>query len=211
MKKIIALILVLTCLFSLFSCGDREYDEAVVKEEAKTLIEASVLLNEVLWGKGIAYSEDKNTSNGVYYEAVFAAHYQMGFKTLSELKSMIQKTFSSDYCQHIFKTVMSSNADENYMTRYYQKYSSADGTTPEAIMVNSEWMPLLVDEVTYYTDTIEVIGSKKQLIYVTVNASVKREGVGTQATVLTIALIEEKEGFRLDSPTYLSYDTTKQK
>lgn len=213
MKKIFSLLLLLTIIAGVFcSCGDREYDEAEVKEAARVLLLESEKLNDIFWGEGIPYNDDINLSDGIYYEAVYTALYSMGFMTIDELKVLTKKTFTDEYSEHIFSTVLSSISDENeiLMTRYYQKYSTADGKTPEAIMVNSQWDPLLKDNVTYDYDTIQVTGSKKQTVYFTVEATVSRVGYDkVQKKTISVGLIEEDDGWRIDSPTYLSYDVTK--
>ena len=156
MKRIFSLILILTLLLtSLISCGDREYDENEVREAAKELISASALLNDIYFGNGIPYHEDKNTADGVYYEAIYAYHSKMGFNTISELRELTAKTFSDDFCDYLFEIAMNNIEDGDkaiLLSRYYQKFSTADLKTPEAIMVNSTWKPILVDEVEYDLD-----------------------------------------------------------
>ena len=212
MKKAVNLLIVFILILSSFltSCGDREYDENEVKEAALSLIKETEFLNDILWGKGIAHSDDRNTSEGVYFEAVYADLYSKGFFTVSELKEKVKNTFSAAYSEQIFTTVLSavSDGDQYLLSRYYQKYSILDGTTPETIMVNSEWEPLLNDNVAYDYDSIKVTGSKKELVYVTVDATVTRRGYDPQTRTVSVALIEEENGWRVDSPTYLSYDIT---
>ena len=58
--KIIAVILIIAALpLSLASC-DRRYDEAEVMEAATLLITASAELNEIYYGKGIAFLENSS-------------------------------------------------------------------------------------------------------------------------------------------------------
>ena len=212
MKKIILLLLSLTLILgALTSCGDRRYDEAEVKAAAKKLIEESVMLNDIYWGDGLPYIEDKNTSDGVYYMALDSYHYGLGFKTVSELQSLTAKTFSKGYCQNINATLLSGIADGDkaiILSRYYQKLSSADGKTPEYIMVNSTWEKLLFGEVKYDYESIKVTHSEDETVYVTINATVTLENYEPQTRELRIALVEEADGWKIDSPTYLTYDKT---
>ena len=212
MKKILLLILTIALVFgalSLTSC-DRDYDEAEVKKAAKKLIADSAVLNEIFWGDGLPYIDDKNTSEGAYYMAFEAYHYQLGFKTIDELKSMAAKTFSKGFCRSINSTMFAAIDDgtETVISRYYQKVSAADGITPEYIMVNSTWEQELYGEVSYDYDSLKVIGSEDDTVYVTLNATVTLDDLEPQTRELRIALVEEDDGWRIDSPTYLNYVKT---
>lgn len=214
MKRILSLILVISLsLLSLVSCGDRKYDEAEVKAAARALISDSEILNEIFWGSGIPYIDDKNTSDGVYYEAYYAYHKNLGVETLEDLKTLAGKTFSEDQCSLIESTILSSVTvgDEVYsLARYYQKVSVLnDKEIPECIMVNTDWDNLLIGEAVYDLDSIEVIGSEDETVYVTVNATVTYEDYTPQTRTIRVSLVEEDAGWRLDSPTYISYDLTK--
>ena len=214
MKKLFTVLMIMALsVATLVSCGEsnREYDEAEVKAAAKTLIEASSLLNEVYWGDGIPYNDNKNTSDGVYYEAEYIYHHRLGFDNIAELMELTEKTFSKDYSQSIYSTLLNSIQDGDkaiILSRYYQKYSAADGKTPESIMVNSTWVKIFLDDVTYDYDSIKVIGSEGEKVYVTINATVSRAELDPQVREIRIALVEEDAGWRIDSPTFLNYDTT---
>lgn len=192
---------------NLVSC-DRSYDEAVVKAEARELIEASAMFNEIYWGRGIDYVENTSTANGAYYEASFLSLDKYGFRTLDELKEMTRAVFTDGYCETIFQTSFSSVSDTDELqiyARYYQKYTDEYMTEPECIMVYSLAKVLLTDEVEYLFDTLEVTGSEKDTVFVTLDVLVTRDGK-SQTKELKIGLIEENDGWRLDTPTYVSYN-----
>ena len=216
MKKIISvfLILILT-LGALVSCGDKKYDEEAVKTEAKRLIEESKVLNDIYWGEGIHYLDDKNSSDGIYYRAQESYHYLLGFTTVDELISLTEKTFSDGYCSNIEETVLKSIQDgENSMipARYYQKYNyDKNGKIigKDCIMVNAEWDRIFYGEVEYDYDSIVVIGSEGETVYVKINATVTFEDYEPQTREIRVSLVEENDGWKIDSPTYLNYDKTK--
>ncbi len=212
MKKIISILLVLSLsLLALVSCGDRKYDEAEVKAVARTLISDSVILNDIFWGSGLPYTDDLNTSDGVYFEAYYYYHKNLGFETLDELMTIAEKTFSEKQCSLIESTILSSVTveEEVYsLARYYQKLSAKDNKTPQCIMVNTTWQNLLIGKAEYDLDSIEVIGSEKKIVYVTVDATVTYENYEPQKRNIRVALIEEDAGWRIDSPTYISYNLT---
>lgn len=209
MKKIISLLTLFALLCSLISCGEknREYDESEVKQAAEILISKSAALNQIFWGEGIGYISDSSYSVGYYYPADIFSLYNYGIETVDDLKEKTMEVFSFAYSQNIFSTVLSSLNDGDGIyayARYYQKYSDAEEKVPETIMVYSKALVLLKDEVRYNFDTMEVIGSKKETVYVTLTVDVVR-GENTQTRALKVGLIEEEDGWRIDTPTYMSY------
>ena len=209
MKKIISLLLLLALLCSFISCGDknREYDENEVKLAAEELIRSSAELNRIFWGEGIGYIDDASFSVGYYYPADMFSLYDYGIETVDDLKKKTKKVFSQAYSQNIFSTVLSSLTDGDGIyafARYYQKYSDAEYKEPECIMVYSKALILLNDEVIYNYDTLQVIGSKKEIVYVTLTVDVRRDEK-IQTRTLKVGLIEEENGWRIDTPTYMSY------
>ena len=211
MKRIVCLILLLVTTFSLLtSCTkNRKYDEEEVKAAARELIKKSENLNEIFWGEGLDYTDDKNNANGYYYEASFSSLQKYGFSTIKELEDMTRATFSNEYSNIILSTTVSSIVDEDglqILARYYQKYEDLEGTVPQCIMVYSIANVLLRDKVEYDYESIEVTGSKKETVYVNINCTVTTNDGKKQDKVLNIGLIEEANGWRLDTPTYATYN-----
>lgn len=209
MKKIVSFIALLTLLLSLVSCGEknREYDESEVKAAAEYLIKRSADLNCIFWGEGIGYINDDSFSVGYYYPASVASLASFGIETIEDLKEKTREVFSSSYSENIFSTTLSSLSDgeEIYrLARYYQKFSDSENNQPECIMVYTNALVLLKDEVSYKFDTLTVVGSKKETVYVTLSVNVKREEK-TQIRELRVGLVEEDSGWRIDTPTYMSY------
>ena len=210
MKKLISVFLALALTLSLFSCAekDREYDEGEVIAAAKELIEKSKLLNYVFWGEGIGYIEDENTANGYYYEADYVSISNLGFRTIDELKELTLAAFSTAFAENVFETTLSSVGDDDgiySLARYYQKYKDDEMKVPDTIMVYSRAIVLLTDEVEYDYNSIVVEGSKKEIVFITIKATVSRDGK-SQERSLRIGLIEEENGWRLNDATYLVYD-----
>ena len=209
MKRIISVILItVLSLLTFVSCGDKKYDEENVKNVARELISSSVVLNDIFWGKGLPYTVDRDTADGSYYEADFAYHKELGFETLDELMTIAGKTFSKEQCSVIESTVLSSiNVGDETMnlSRYYQKV--LDGK-PVCIMVNSLTENLIIGEAVYDLDSIEVIGSEKDTVFVTVKATITYKDYEPQIRTVRVALVEEDAGWRIDSPTYISFDKT---
>ncbi len=210
MKKIITIILVLSLVFSLnlslISC-DREYDENEVSVAAISLIEKSLFFNKIYWGEGIPYIPSISTS--LYCEADFIALSELGFYTVDELKKKTQEVFSKAYCEDIFSTSFSSIKDGEeiqFYARYYQKYEDEFQTIPICIMVYSRFENLLPDKVEYLYDTLTVTHSEGDVVYVKVEAKVTKDEEHVQTREMVIGLIEEENGWRIDTSTYLKYN-----
>ena len=200
MKRLLAALIALTVIFNLFSCNDesREYDESEVLFAAERLIRRSEDLNEIYWGRGIIYEENLSYSNGYYYPAAPEHLLELGFFTIEEMKEKTRETFSASYCENIFSTSLSFVGEDEIegYARYYQGL--------ETIMVYSKYLAFLKDEVLYDYDTLSVLKSKGEYVIVKISAEVKR-GDKSQTREIEISLIEEKDGWKIDTPTYMSY------
>ena len=209
--KLTAILLIIAVLpLSLISC-DRKYDEEEVKAAATELIAASLPLNEIYYGDGVRYLEYSERNVGVYFEADPAHLLELGFSTLSELKSKTKEVFSVAHAERMFQGSISGTFTQNgaALARYYQQYTEGGAPDyvikPDYIMVYTEYEKLLKGEATYDLDNLTVLGAEGKIVYVSVNVSIEYEGK-TQNTSVKIGLFEEEVGWRLDSPTYASYN-----
>lgn len=205
MKKLISIILAVSLLIFLVSCGgenNRSYDEAIVKAEAEKLIIRASKLNDVFWGDGIAYDEE-GEANGVYYPADKKYLSALGASTVAEIVVMASEVFSEGYIASIYSSVFSSQSGDFAMAGYARYYQGKD-----TIMVYSKYNPLLTDFVEYITSDIEVLYSKGEIVTVKVPIKVTRDGA-VQSREIKVNLIEEKDGWRIDSPTYAVFDASK--
>ena len=209
MKRFKAVILILCIVISLSlsltSC-DRKYDEAEVRAAAEELIEKSQVLNRIYWGSGIPYTA---TSSSLYCEADFIALSVLGFYTVDEMKEKTREVFSKEYCEYIFSTSISSVKDGEeieFYARYYQKYEDENQTIPVNIMVYSRFENLLPDKIEYLYDTLEVTHSEDETVFVKVKVKVTRDEEHSQIREITIGLVEEEKGWRIDTSTYLTYN-----
>ena len=207
MRRIISLIILGACIISLASC-DRRYDENEVREAAALLLEESKLLNEIFYGSGIPYINDESRADGAYYEADYSYTSSHGIQTVEDIKEMARAVFSEGYCEQIFSTILSPVGDDDkiyYMARYYQKTDSLSGENI-SIMVYSLARIFLYDSYEYDLSSITVDGSKGERVYISVGVNVTDSETGELHTVTrSIALIEEEDGWRVDSPTYAQY------
>ena len=200
MKKVISVILILAALLCLVSCGEknRKYDEAEVLYAAERLIRRSKTLNGLYWGEGIKYYEDASLSNGAYYPADPEHLLTLGIDTVEDLKRLTRETFSAAYSDNIFKSKLSSMREDEYFgyARYYQGI--------DTIMVYSEATSFLDDEVDYLYDTLAVTGSRGEVVFVRLSVEIS-DGANKQIRELEVGLVEEEDGWKIDTPTYMSY------
>lgn len=200
MKKTVSLILAAVLLLLLASCGtvkNRSYDEAEVKAAAEELIKKSERLNKIFWGSGIPFVEEYGYTGYYPADPIYLAEH--GFFTVEELIKDAEDVFSDDYCISIRTSVFSSSSGDYGMTGYTRYYQGTD-----TIMVYKKYKPLLTDTVEYDYQNISVIGSKGEIVTVNVPIKVTR-GELSQERIIKVDLVEEKDGWRVDSPTYASY------
>lgn len=186
---------------------NREYDKAEVEAAASELLEDSKLLNYIYWGEGIPYVDDKSLSSGSYYPADQNYLDSIGIKTIEDLKTLTEKTYSKGMCEWIYSSVLSSvHSDTSVagLSRYEQVFGGKNNDEPEYIRVYTEANYWLVDEVEYHS-SVEALRSEGDIVYVLVLATVTNPEGKVMNTNLEIGLIEEEDGWRLDSPTYARY------
>lgn len=211
-NRFISLLLVtvtLVSLFTLSSCN-RSYDEEEIIEVSKILLKDAEMLNIVYYGSGIEYFDDED-EKGYYRKANVNHLEELGFSTIDELKTLTDKTFSKGYSSEIYSTILSSlSTDISIVSpaRYYQAYDEETGA-PTHIMVYSNFTPMLKDSIVYDYESLRVDGSKKEKVYVKIDATVTNADGKSQTTTVTVALVEEDDGWRIDNPTYANYNEYK--
>ena len=181
---------------------DRKYDEAEVLEAAEALIKKSELLNEIYWGYGIPYVDDVNLSNGSYFPADDGYLAEIGISSLADLDEMTRSVFSGFICQWIKNSVLSSGGSGSnmYVSRYGESYDE-----PKYILVNKYHEVLLKDTVEYDYDSLKVVGTKGDIVKVSIKCKVTNEDNDTVIKTIEVDMIEEDDGWKLDTPTYVVY------
>ena len=209
MKRIISLILILATLLTISACGEnnRDYDEAEVIAAAEKLIYKAARLNDILWGEGLYYVEDTAYDNGDYSPADYNAEYTR----LDDLISDCARVYSTDYMNIIESTVFSSyfgDTGVNSYARYYQESST------EPIMVKRDYNNILTAKNEYYYSTLEALRSEGDIVIVKIKVKItyeEKDELGKVINTLTqerereIELVEEADGWRIDSPCYSNY------
>lgn len=208
-KSLISSLLVIFILVTLIfttSCN-RKYNEDEVVEVTENLLKQAEMLNFVYYGAGISFIDGDDTT-GYYKKASYNHLTELGFYTIDELKVRTDAVFSSEYASLIYSTLLSTVYEDTgpiSAARYYQAYDEQSGE-PTHIMVYSVYEPLMRDSVVYNYDSISVIGAKKEIVKVSVEATVTTSDGKTQTATVVINLVEEEDGWRIDNPTYVNYN-----
>ncbi len=208
-KRILSALIVIATLISVLSMSgcNRTYDEEEVLTAAKELLHEAEKLNYIYYGDGIDYFDAEEEGLGHYRKAVPAHLEELGFNTVDELRLMTEKVYSKSYSEHLFSTVLSSQKDGDIivaMARYYQAYNEETGE-PTDIMVYSKYNVIFKDKLEYDYDSLQIEGSKREKVYLTVNATVTNSEGKSQIAEITVTLFEEEDGWRIDNPTYANY------
>ena len=213
--KIKAFLLTLVVIFSAFSLNsckekvkDREYNESEVLEAARTLIKKSETLNKIYYGHGIEYDiSDTSNANGYYYPADLMSLDKYGVTNVEDIKRLTRECFTTGQSDYMINTVLSSIRDSSgdviYFARYYQEYETLNENVEKCVMVYSKYDVLLVDTVEYLYDTLRVVDVEGEIIKVQIEVKATNPQGSTQIKKVVINLLEEDNGFRIDSPTYV--------
>ncbi len=205
--KRIALFLVLVILLStaLISC-DRDYDEAVVKAAAAELLENSILVNEIFYGAGAPIDQNKlHLSNG-YYKAVDLDYLSpIGAYNIEGLKTAAKAVYTEKMCDIIFSNCLESLRDSDGNVRYYARYNEMTVNKEKHLFVYTAATPLYENDVEYLYDTMRVVGADGEYILINIDVRVLTFDGLSRIQNCEFILLEESNGFRLDTLSFVKY------
>ena len=209
-KRILSLFLTVVLMLSLvtLSSCNRRFDDEEVEAAARELLKKAEILNQIYYGSGIRYNEEDG--NGYYYRADADHLSELGFSTVSELRALTEKTFSTEYCTNLYTTLLSSLKEDGKVisvARYYQHTDEESGES--YIMVYSKFERMLKDSIVYDYNSVKAQKSKKKTVFVSVNATVTNSEGKSQTITLTVNLIEQEDGWKICNPTYANYNELK--
>lgn len=200
-KRIFSTLLILALLLTSLSSCNRSYDEEEVIAAAKELLKSAEMLNYVYYGEGISYY-DTDEAVGIYKEAQSAHLDELGFHSIDELKELTEKTFSKEYSEIMYSSVLDTLRDGENIVGYKRYYDGINENGEKIFMVNTAYKPLLKSTIVYNYDSIKVDKVKKEKIFLIVNAVVSDKEGHERSVDITITLIEEESGWRIDNPVW---------
>lgn len=193
--KIICLILAAFTVLSLASCGVSKADKEEITNAAKELIEASYEINEIYFGHGLEVTDTEVLANTEYWYVAEDCPY----KSMDDIKKATAKVYSSDYCEDYlyligFEGIANENEEESNIA--YARFK--EDTKGKLCQMKSASEGGFDLKRTYDFSTITVES------YVRGKATIKIKSLvdGKEDTEVTLTLVKQADGWRLDSPTY---------
>lgn len=206
-RSFIALFLISVLLCLLVSCSEeeynREYNSQEVENAADILIEKSLILNEILYGKGIGYIEDD--TDLIYKVADNNSLNKLGITNLSDIEKELRSVFSKSYVDNIYSSDIFKPIVEDDITKRYSRYFEDEKDGKNTIYVNKTYDFVLKNDYEY-VDKVKADRSEGDYVIVKATVRATRDGGISKDFQIEIKLIEESEGWRLASPTYMVYN-----
>ena len=208
-KAFLLTFIVIIFVFCNVSCSnDRDYDETEVISYAIELIKKSEKVNDIFYGTGIQYSQLDAVLDNTYIEADTLSLNYYGVSTTADIKELARECFSDELSNIMINTVISSVKDSDGTVLSYARYTPKIDTSDDTeigVMVNKNFKPFLTDKIEYDYNSIRISDVEGEIIYVEITVKVTNSDEKEQIKDIKIALVEESNGFRLDSPTYARY------
>lgn len=211
---ILCLMLTLTCAISCKKEPDevppRDYVESEVIAEAGELLLKSNQVNRILWGVGLPASQNESSQSiGSYTEMDWETAQQMKIYCVDDIRALCKEVYSEDVCQMAERTVFSpvKDSEDNVISlvRYYDSTVEAEGEEKTVLMVNTKSTVYFERDAEYHVQTLRIKEVKGEKIYLTATVTVYNEENQSQQRELTFSVIEQRDGWRLASPTYMAY------
>lgn len=200
-KNAVFLLLVALLFSSLAGCA-RESDEAFLST-AEALLQKTAAVNEICFGKGLAFGGDGAYVTSGYVEATKEAREKYGVNTVDELKALIRSVYSVATCDYIDTVIFNpvKNGETGYLS-YRRYFDAMDGDGNVCLMVKKEYEPLATGEVSYTNVRLSSHGRSRAEILVDITVS-DGENTRTDRDVL-LSLRYEDGGWKYDTVTYSS-------
>ena len=123
MKRLILVILAVTAVLTLVSCGKPK--DSDILAEYKALYEKAKEVNKIIYGQGLPYDGefDKAALTSPHYVAVSQSS---PYKTEEEIKAAVLEVYTEDYYLDAFKRVLFDGHTDDYAT-INARYKTVDG------------------------------------------------------------------------------------
>lgn len=194
---------------------DREYDEAEVSLAARELLEKSAFINQIFWYDGIPLDENQDGITMKGYQRADRAYLEAkGIKLVEDIKKLTRGTFSLSQSEYLFGIFLNSGTDGSFtgIAHYIPEYLIDDTTSEReeiGILVSKnrddEKFINVGEKTEYDYSSINVIKSLGQRVKIEVKCTVTTKDGKTQTTTENMYLIEETDGWRLDSLSKIPY------
>ena len=204
-KRILSITVILALLLTSLASCNRAFDEEEVISAAKELLKSAEKLNYIYYGDGIKYYDNSEAAISIYREAQKSHLDELGFHTVEELKAMTEETFTTGYSQIMYSSVLDTLRVDDTIVGYKRYYDQENEDGTITLMVNMQHESLLKSTIVYDYDSITVKKSIKERVYLSVNAVVINAEGDSRSVEITINLVEEEDGWRIDNPVWANY------
>ncbi len=162
------------------------------------LVPKAEKINEIIWGKGLPVAEGQDPA----LDSVTAAQYRLvsedsPYKNTEELRKAIAEVYSEKYIEKTIEYTAFKGAEgaieESVSSQMYPRYKDNDAGSLLIDITNPGWeLNTVID-----TSTAKAVDAERDKQTIEVKATVLGE-----ETTLTLVIVEQEEGWRLDTPTY---------
>jgi len=188
-KKLLAVMLVISSLMCIFCSCSAKVDEAEVLEAFKAQYELSYKLNEYIWGSGLPVGEiNENVTLNPYYVMVSE---EAEYRTKAEFLAAINQVYVSDFVTNEIETRLFVGSDDDKIP---QRYSEMEGYL--SINVRDKGNDD-VGEGKFLPDTARVKRAKGNTVVLTV--TYLRDGIEKEYDIM---MRRDGEEWKFESPTY---------
>ena len=194
---------------------NREYDEAEVSLAARNLLEKSIFINEIFWYDGIPTGENQDGITLKAYKRVDKTYLESkGITLFDDIKKLTRGVFSESKSEDLFRIFLAGSNDESFtgVSHYIPEYliDTETGERKEiGILVNNkraeDSLVNIGEKTEYDYDSIKVIASEGERVKIEVRCTVTTSDGKTQTRTESMYLIEEDDGWKLDSFSKIAY------
>ena len=208
MKKrisfLLCLLLILTSCSGIGQVDYREPEEEILAA-AKELVPKSLILNDLFFGDGIPVLEG-GVEIGVYREADASYLASIGFESVADILAYASGVYSTGCMEDVFGKRLGSVTDGSGILSHSVFYDETDEDGNFVrVMVSTAEKDFHADR-TVYDDRFTVVSNRNGRAEVEVSVTVYGDGEGEVMTRTNrLILIKESAGWRLDTPTYMTY------
>ena len=205
MKKLFVLFLCAAIALNILVSCDRTYDEDEVKAAAQVLLENSKTVNEIFYGKGLGYDEESELTYGIYSPADEEHLAALGVSNTEGLKTLTKTVYTNELCEIIFSTKLSSVKDTDGEVKELRRYYDGKFGDSTVIMVYTEAFVNYDNDIDYLYETLTVMGADGEYINIEVDVLLTSIYGETRTVRAEFSLLEEENGFRLDTLSFVKY------
>ncbi len=202
--KIIAFCLLIACFLGVLAgCG--KPDEAAFLTEAEALLVKAEAVNALCFGEGLAPEENGYTSGG-YTEAAEESLAAYGVKKTADMKAMVREVYSvtvADWVEEVTFSAVYAESTVVAYSRYYDSVASEEEGDRAVLMVKDDYQPLLKGRAVY--SHLRVVSLKRNKAEILVDVTVTYGEESRVEKDVSLALRREEQGWRFDTPTYVTF------